>query len=208
MKALPIAGGDERRDGLVGIVGVAARIGAAVREDVGRGANGLVMKQPVERGAAPGNRRLDHEHAPAWAHHPRRLAEEDEWKFEMMQHVDHDDVGGAGVRERKPLRIRDAVEPRRGLNVGCHHLGQPLLEVADAAADLDGAAAPAGRGDAVVEIVVDEAQNRLALPHSAVIHELIGCRALHHIALMRMNANNTMRSSMKPWRKREIWVSP
>ena len=29
-----------------------------------------------------------------------------------------------------------------------------------------------------------------------------------HMALMRMNANNTMRSSMKPCWKREIWVSP
>src|SRR6266481_5242855 len=166
------------------------------------------MKEPVERGAAPGDRRLDHEHAPARPQHPRRLAEEDQRKLEMMQHVDHDDVGGAGVRERKPLGIRDAVEPRRGLNVGRHHVGQPALEVADAAADFDGAAASAGGGDAVVEILVDEAQDRLAVPYAAVVRELTGCRALHHIALMRMNANNTMRSSMKPWRKREIWVSP
>jgi len=56
-----------------------------------------------------------------------------------MEHVDHDDIGGAGVRERKPLSIRNAVEPRRRLNVGRNHIGQPLLEVADAAADFDGA---------------------------------------------------------------------
>src|SRR6516225_10281842 len=166
------------------------------------------MKEPVEGGAAPGNRRLHHEHAPARPQHPCGLAEEDERKFEMMQHVDHDDVGGAGVRERKALRIRDAVEPRRGLNIGCDHLAQPALEVADAAADFDGAAAPAGGGDAIVEILVDEAQDRLAIPDAAVVGELVGCRALHHIALIRMNANDTMRSSMKPWRKREIWVSP
>src|SRR5262249_37130145 len=49
MKAIAIAGGDERRDGLVGIVRVAARIGAAIGQHVGRGANGLVMKEPVER---------------------------------------------------------------------------------------------------------------------------------------------------------------
>src|SRR5262245_48488632 len=208
MKAVAIAGGDERRDRLVGIVGVAARIGAAVLEHVGRGAHGLVMKEPVERGAAPGDRRLDHEHASARPQHPRRLAEEDEWKFEMMQHVDHDDIGRAGVRERKPLGVRHAVEPWRGLDIGRNHLGQPALEVADAAADFDGAADPAGGGDASVEILVDEAQDRLALPHAAVVRELIGCRLLHHIALMRMNANNTMRSSMKPCRKREIWVSP
>jgi hypothetical protein len=94
------------------------------------------------------------------------------------------------------------------LNVGRHHVGQPPLEVADAAADFDGSAGPAGGGDAVVEIVVDQAQDRLALPDAAVVGELIGWRALHHIALMRMNANNTMRSSMKPCRNREIWVSP
>src|SRR6516162_9226879 len=208
MKAVAIAGGDERRDRLVGVVRVAARIGAAVREGVGRDANGLVMKEPVERGAAPGDRRLDHEHAPARPQHPRGLAEEHERKFEMMQHVDHDDVGGAGVRERKPLGVRDAVEPLRGLNVGRDHVGEPPLEVADAAADFDGAAASAGGGDAIVEILVDQAQDRLALPHAAVVHELLGRRALHHIALMRMNANNTMRSSMKPCPKREIWVSP
>src|SRR5262249_54693427 len=126
------------------------------------------------------------------------VAEGQERKCEMMQEVDHDDVGGAGVRERKRLGVRDAVEPRRGLNVGRDHLGEPLLEVADAAADFDGAAASAGGGDAIVEILVDEAQNRLALPHAAVVRKLTGCRALHHIALMRMNAKNPMRSSMKP----------
>src|SRR5262249_8822993 len=114
----------------------------------------------------------------------------------------------AGAPERQPLGIRDAVEPRRGLNIGRDHLGQPPLEVADAATDFDGEAAPAGSGDAIVEILVDEAQDRLALPHAAVLRELMGWRALHHIALTRMNANNTMRSSMKPCRKREIWVSP
>src|SRR6516164_8681098 len=175
MKAVAIAGGDERRNRLVGVVRVAARIGAA-----------------------PGDRRFDHEHASTRPQHPRRLAEEDERKCEMMQHVDHDDIGGAGVREREPLGISDTVEPRRGLDVGRHHVGQALLEVADAAADFDGAAAPAGGGDAVVKILVDEAQDRLTLPDTAVVRELTGCCALHHIALMRMNANNTMRSSMKP----------
>src|SRR5262249_60127250 len=110
--------------------------------------------------------------------------------------------------EWRPLGIGDAVEPGRGLNVGCDHVGQPLLEVADAAADFDGETAPASGGDAVVEILVDEAQDRLAIPDAVVVRELTGWRLLHHIALMRMNANSTMRSSMKPWRKREIWVSP
>jgi hypothetical protein len=132
MEPVALAGGEERRDGLVGVVRIAPRIGAAILEDVGRGANGLMMKQPVAQAAAPGDRGLGHEHAPARPQHPRRLAEEDDWKFEMMQHI----------------------------------------------------------------------------AHAAVVRELIGCRAFHHIALMRMNANNTMRSSMKPSRKREIWVSP
>src|SRR5262249_23615252 len=38
MKAVAVAGGDERRGGLVGVVRVAARIGIAILEDVGRGA--------------------------------------------------------------------------------------------------------------------------------------------------------------------------
>src|SRR5262249_29461032 len=75
MKAVTIAGGDERRDRLIGVVRVAVRIGAAIREGVARGANGLVMKESVEGRAAPGDRRLDHEHAPARPQHPRRLAE-------------------------------------------------------------------------------------------------------------------------------------
>src|SRR5262249_32740657 len=104
--------------------------------------------------------------------------------------------------------IRHAVEPRRGLDIGGDHLAQPALEVADAAADFDGAAAPAGGGDAIVEILVDEAQDRLAIPYAAVIRELIGRRAVQHVDSTRMNANNTMRSSMKPCGKREIWVSP
>jgi hypothetical protein len=140
--------------------------------------------------------------------HPLGLAEEEQGKFEMMQHVDHDDVRRRGVRERQSLGVRHAIEPRRGLNVGRHHPRQPLLQVADAAADLDGDALPAGCGDAVVEIVVDDAQDRLAFPQAVIVRERIGRRHAHHIALMRMNANNTMRASMKPWRKREIWVSP
>src|SRR5262249_30150998 len=107
------------------------------------------------------------------------VAEGQERKCEMMQEVDHDDVGGAGVRERKRLGVRDAVEPRRGLNVGRDHVGEPLLEVADAAADFDGAAASAGGGDAIVEILVDEAQNRLALPDAAVVRKLMGWRPFH-----------------------------
>ncbi len=125
-----------------------------------------------------------------------------------MQHVDHDDVGGAGVRERKALRVSHAIKPRRALDVGCHHFGEAPLEVTYAAADLDRETVATRTGNAVVEIVVDDAQHPLAFPDAAVIRELIGGGASHHIALMRMNANKTMRSSMKPCRKREICVSP
>src|SRR5262249_52460552 len=132
--------------------------------------------------------------------------EEGDGKLKMMQHVDHDDIGGAGVRERKALRVGNAIEPRRALDVGRDHVGEPPLQVADAAADLERQAETAGRGDAIVKILVDETEHALALPHPAVSGEVIG--AFHHIALMRMNANSTMRSSMKPCRKREICVSP
>ena len=72
-------------------------------------------------------------------------------------------------RERKPLRVGHAIEPGRELDVGRDHVGQPLLEIADAAADLDRDAGPAGRDDAIVEVVVDGAQDRLAIPCAAVV---------------------------------------
>src|SRR5437667_12665093 len=125
-----------------------------------------------------------------------------------MQHADHDEIGGTVIGEWKPLGIRHAIEPRRVLNVSRDHFGQPTLEIANAAADLDRKTAAARGCDAIVEILVDDAQHALAFPDAAVFRELIGGRALHHIALMRMNANNTMRSRMMPWRKREICVSP
>src|SRR5262249_59166033 len=103
---------------------------------------------------------------------------------------------GAGGRRRWGRGSEGG--PGGGLNAGGDQVGEPPLGVADATADFDGAAGPAGGGDAVVKILVDEAQHRLAIPDAAVVCELTGCRALHHIALMRMNANNTMRSSMKP----------
>jgi hypothetical protein len=99
----------------------------------------------------------------------------------MMQHVYHDDIGGAAFRERQALRVRHAIEPRRALNVGRDHVCEPALEVADAAADLDRQARTAGGRNAIVEIVVDQAQHGFALPDAAVIHELVG--RLHHIAM-------------------------
>src|SRR5262245_25635411 len=124
----------------------------------------------------------------------------------MMQHVDHDDIGGGSVRERKALRIGDTIEPRSLLDVGRNHVCEPSLQVADAPADLEREAGTAGRGDAIVKILIDETEDALALPHPAMIGKMIG--TFHHIALMRMNANSTMRSNIKPCRKREICVSP
>ena len=100
MKAIPVAGGDQRRDRLVGGVGIAAGIGSPVHQHLGRGAHRLVVKQPIEQRAAPGDGGLDHDRAAAGTQHARRLAKEHGRKLEMMQHIDHDDVGGHLIRER------------------------------------------------------------------------------------------------------------
>jgi hypothetical protein len=58
------------------------------------------------------------------------------------------------------------------VNIGRDHLGEPPLQVADAAADFDAEASAADRGNAIVEILVDEAQDRLAIPDAAMVREL------------------------------------
>src|ERR671931_2703217 len=108
----------------------------------------------------------------------------------MMQHVDHDDIGGAAIGERKALGIRHAIKPRRALDVGRDHVGEPPLEVADAAADLDRGAGTAAGDNAIVEILVDEAQHRFALPDAAIVRELIG--AFHHIAIDKDRCRRTI----------------
>ncbi len=208
MKAFALARREECGDRLIGIVGISTRIRIAIHQRINPGANRLMMQETVEQSAPIRDGRLDHEHAAAWTEHALRAAEECVGNFEVMQHVDHDDVRGAGVGERKPLSIRHAIEPWRRLDVCRDHVAKSLLQVADTASDLDGEARPASRSNAIIDVVVDDTQDRFVAPHVAVVFERIGRRQPHYIALMRMNANSTMRSNMKPWRKREIWVSP
>ena len=123
----------------------------------------------------------------------------------MMQHVDHDNVADATRRQGKLLCVGNGIKPRRELNVGRDHVAKAVLEIADAAADLDRRSWNTDGGDPIVEIIVDRAQNRLALPHRTIVLQRIWNI---HGALIRRNANHSMRNSNSPWRKREICVSP
>ena len=64
MEALAVARRDQRRDRLVGIIGIAARIGHTLDKGIGRGSNRLLVQQPIEQHAAPCNRGLDHDERP------------------------------------------------------------------------------------------------------------------------------------------------
>ena len=179
MKSLTVPRRQKRRNRLIGVVRIAARGRAAVDQNVGRGAHRLLVQEAIEQRAAPGDGRFHHQHAAAGTQHPLDLAKEGDRKLDVMQHVHHDNVGGARCGERQTLRIGDAIEPRRELNVGRHNVAETLFQVADAAADLDGQARPAVRDEPIIKIVVDEAQHRLALPHLRVLAERLG-RVCHH----------------------------
>src|SRR5262249_61490554 len=96
---------------LVRLVRIAARIGNAVDEYVGEGTHRLVVKHAIEQAAAPSDRWLDHKRAPTRPQYSRRFAKEDEREFEMVQHVDHDDIGGAGVGKGNAPGIPPAKQP-------------------------------------------------------------------------------------------------
>lgn len=61
-------------------------------------------------------------------------------------------------------------------------------------------------GSALPSIPHWPAADTLLSVRSKIGFDIAHCRA--YIALMRMNANQIIRNSMKPCRKREIWVSP
>ncbi len=124
----------------------------------------------------------------------------------MVQDIDHDNIRDRAVRERQVLRVRDAIEPWGELDVRRDDIRQSLLQISDPAADFDRKARCAGGDDAIVKIIVDSPQNRFAVPRRQVLVQRLGHFA--YTALIRRNANNTMRSSIRPCRKREICVSP
>src|SRR5262249_16069974 len=103
-------------------------------------------------------------------------------KLEVMQDVHHHDIGCRAVREREPLRVGDTVEPRCELNVGRDDVAEALLEIADAAADLDRRSGSALGRQAVVEISVDRAQDRFAVPQLRLVLQRVrrGMRVCVH----------------------------
>ena len=106
------------------------------------------------------------------------LPEEDDGKFDVMKHVDHDYVRRYAGGEWQILGICNAIEPRFELNVCRNHVVQTLFQVADPAADLDGHARRASVCDAFVEIVVDQSENGLTVPDRAIVLQHVGHSAL------------------------------
>ena len=82
MEALAVARREQCRDRLVGIVGVAVRIGHALDEGIGRGSNGLLVQQAIEQGADAGDRRLDHDEAPVPPQYALGFAED--WSVKKL----------------------------------------------------------------------------------------------------------------------------
>lgn len=88
-----------------------------------------------------------------------------------MQHVEHDDVGQRARTEGKLLAIGDQVEPRRELDVRRNQRRDLFLEIANAAAQLQRDAVDAGGSDPIEHVVVDGAQDRLAVPNGAIVRK-------------------------------------
>ena len=81
-----------------------------------------------------------------------------------MQDIHHDDVCGRIRGEWQVLRVGDAIEPWRKLDIGRNDIGETRLEIPNAAADLDGNTWHANTNDPIVEVGVDQTQNWLAAP--------------------------------------------
>src|SRR5437899_7993380 len=105
MEALAVARREQCRDGLVGVIGIALWIGHALDEGIGRGSNGLLVQQPIEQRAAPGDGGLDHDEAPAPPQYALGLPEEDGGKFDVVKNIDHDYVRRYTGRERQILGV-------------------------------------------------------------------------------------------------------
>ena len=77
------------------------------------------------------------------------------------------------------LRIRHQIKPRGTLDIGSNHIGESQLELANSTADFERRSFDAGRGDAVVDVVIDSAKKWLLCPPQPVgISELFTQNAL------------------------------
>ncbi len=201
-----MARGEQRRESLVGREGIAAPPRSALAQRILAHAHRLGMDEAIERPARDGDGGLDHDDAATRREHARRFREECTREFDVMQYVEHHDIGEAAGGDGQKLRVGDEVEPRGKGDVRGDDVGGVFLEIAGPAADLEGPAGHALRGHAAVEIGIDGAQRRLALPLEPVLR---GARVDGgYSALSLRHANPTMRMSSQPWRNREICVSP
>ena len=55
----------------------------------------------------------------------------------MMQNIDHNDIGRCASPEWKVLGVSNAIKPGRELDVRRYHVSKSLLEVTDAATNLN-----------------------------------------------------------------------
>src|SRR6516165_2257312 len=157
MEPIPITRGKKCRNSLIRMVRIATRIRLAFLEYIGGYAYRLVVHKPVEQCAAPSDCRFYHDHAAARSQHTLRFVEKSRGIFQMMQHVDHDDITSDAGRERKTVGVDNGIEPRSELNVGRDYVTQPFFEVADAATDLDCCSWHTRCGDAIIEVVINNA---------------------------------------------------
>src|SRR5260370_5373328 len=129
MEARPIPCRNQCRNCLVGFIRIAVEVGTSNHQRVGRGDHRLLVQKTMKYAAAPRNRRLNHDDTPARAKNAFRLSEERRGKLQVMKDVDHDDVGGNPRGEREALRVRDAIEMGRELDLTCDALPYSLFYV-------------------------------------------------------------------------------
>ena len=67
------------------------------------------------------------------------------------------------------MRIGHKIEPGRELNVRRNKIVDPLLQIADAAADLKSRSRNGTAGYPVENVIIDRPQNRLPLPNRTIV---------------------------------------
>ena len=127
-----------------------------------------MVEQSIKQATAPRDCRLGHHQAAASGKHALGLLQEQERKLNVVQHVDHDNIGDRSGRKRKLLRIGHQIEPGRTLDIGGDDVGKARLELANSTPDFERRPANAGRCDAIVNVTVDPAQKRLLIPRHSI----------------------------------------
>ena len=162
----------ERRDGLVGLIGITDRIRLTLGQRVISKPDWLGMEKLIERPTQWRDRRFHKDDAPTGGQRTFCFREEATRPVEMVQYIEHDYVIETARGERQGMGVAYHVKPRRGLDVGGDYieprcLGE-LLQIAYTTADLQRPPRSARRDDAPVAVAVDLPQRRFGLPRCAI----------------------------------------